>query len=92
LVPWGHHVEILKKIKESPARFYYLRAIAQLGWTRAVPLNQIKGQAFERALVEKKPHNFPAALPEHFAEQAEDVLKSRYDFSFLGVGQAIQQS
>ncbi len=43
-VPWGHHVEILKKIKGPVARLYDLRATAQLGWTRAVLLNQIKGR------------------------------------------------
>lgn len=90
-VPWGHHVEILKKTKDIPARLYYLRATSRFGWTRAVLLNQIKSRAFERALIEKKTHNFPSALPEHFAEQAEDVIKSRYDFSFLGVGRAVKE-
>lgn len=90
-VPWGHHVELLKKVKDPVARVYYLRATAQLGWTRNVLLNQIKAQAFERALKEKKTHNFATALPEHFAEQANDVLKSRYDFGFLGIGQAIRE-
>jgi len=32
-----------------------------------VLLNQIKASAYERAVTEKKIHNFPLALPEHFA-------------------------
>ena len=76
-VPWGHHVFLLGKIKEPQGMFYYLRATAQFGWSRSVLLNQIKGQAYERAVKEKKTHNFELALPEHFAEQADEMLKSR---------------
>ncbi|MGE3818307.1 MAG: YhcG family protein [Isosphaeraceae bacterium] len=90
-VPWGHHVELLKKVKDPAARIDHLRATARFGWTRNVLLNQIKAQAYERAVKEKKTHNFPAALPEHFAEQADDVIKSRYDFGFLGVTQAVRE-
>ena len=38
-VPWGHHVEIIKKIKSPAARIWYLRATAQFGWSRNVLLN-----------------------------------------------------
>ena len=48
--PWGHHVELLKKVKAPAARLYYLRATAQLGWSRNVLLNQIKAGAYERAV------------------------------------------
>lgn len=88
-VPWGHHVEILKKVKAAPERLYYLRATAQFGWTRAVLLNQIKAQAYARSLAADKSHNFPLALPEHLAEQAEETLKSAYNLEFLGIGQAV---
>ena len=79
LVPWGHHVEIMKKMATPVERLYYLRAAAQFGWTRNVLLNQIKAGAYERSLAEGKLHNFPAALPEHLAEQAEEALKSSYN-------------
>jgi predicted nuclease of restriction endonuclease-like (RecB) superfamily len=49
-----------------------------------VLLNQIKAQAYERSLAEGKSHNFPKALPEHLAEQAEEALKSSYNLEFLG--------
>ena len=39
-----------------------IRATAQFGWTRDVLLNQIKASAYERAVKEKKTHNFPIAL------------------------------
>ncbi len=90
-VPWGQHLTILNKTSDPAARLYYLRATAQLGWSRSVLLNQIKAGAFERAVKEKKTHNFELALPEHFAEQAGELLKSRYNLEFLGLGRAVKE-
>jgi predicted nuclease of restriction endonuclease-like (RecB) superfamily len=90
-VAWGHHVELLKKVKAPPARLWYLRATARFGWSRNVLLNQIKGGAYERAVTEKKTHNFDHALPEHFAEQADEMLKSSYCLDFLGLGKAVKE-
>lgn len=90
-VPWGHHANLLAKLVDPAARLYYLRATAQFGWSRAVLLNQIKAGAYERAVLEKKTHNFPLALPEHFAEQADEMMKSRYNLEFLGIRHAMQE-
>ena len=90
-VPWWHHVELLAKVKAPAARLFYLRATAQFGWSRAVLLNQIKAQAFERAKSEKKTHNFAVALPEHFAEQADEMLKSRCNLEFLGLARPMRE-
>jgi len=90
-IPWWHHVELMAKVKDPAAHYYYLRATAQLGWSRDVLLNQIKAGAYERAVKEKKTHNFALALPEHFAEQANEMLKSSYNLEFLGLAQAVKE-
>ena len=90
-VPWGHHLLILNKLTDPAARLYYLRATAQFGWSRNVLLNQVKAGAYERAVTEKKSHNFPLALPEHLAEQADEMMKSRYNLEFLGIGRAAKE-
>lgn len=90
-VPWGHHIEILKKTDTVAARLYYLRATVRFGWSRNVLLNQIKAEAYERSLTQRKAHNFPAALPEHLAEQAEEALKSSYNLEFLGIARAVKE-
>jgi predicted nuclease of restriction endonuclease-like (RecB) superfamily len=90
-VPWGHHLLILNKLTDPAARLYYLRTTAQLGWSRSILLNQIKARAYERAVKEKKTHNFALALPEHFAEQADEMIKSRYNLEFLGIGQPMKE-
>jgi len=90
-IPWGHHLLILNKLADPAARLYYLRATAKLGWSRSVLLNQIKAGAYERAVQEKKTHNFTLALPEHFAEQANEILKSSYNLEFLGIARAMKE-
>ena len=42
-------------------------------------------------MTEKKSHNFPLALPEHLAEQADEMLKSSYNLEFLGIGRAVKE-
>ena len=90
-IPWGHHLLVLDKVERLPARLYYLRATAQLCWSRSVLLNQITAGAYERAVAKKKTHNFELALPEHFAEQADEMMKSRYNLEILGIGRAMKE-
>lgn len=44
-----------------------------------------------RAVKEKKTHNFELALPEHLAEQTDEMLKSRYNLEFLGLARPMQE-
>jgi predicted nuclease of restriction endonuclease-like (RecB) superfamily len=90
-IPWGHHANHLAKLTDPAARLYYLRATAQFGWNRNVLLTQIKACAYERAVKEKKAHNFPLALPDQLAEQADEMMKSRYNLEFLGIGKAVKE-
>jgi len=90
-VPWGQNLLILNKLSDSVTRLYYLRATAQFGWSRNVLLNQIKAGAYERAVTEKKTHNFPLALPDYLAEQADEMLKSSYSLEFLGIRRAVKE-
>lgn len=90
-IPWGQNLLILNKLTAPAARLWYLRATARFGWSRNVLLNQIKAEAYERAVTEKKTHNFDLALPEHFAEQADEVLKSSYNLEFLGLRRAVRE-
>ncbi len=90
-VPWGHHANALARVSDAAARFYYLRAAAHFGWSRDVLRNQIKAHAYERAVKEKKSHNFSLALPGPLAKQADQILKSSYNLEFLGIAQAVQE-
>lgn len=90
-IPWGQHLLLLNRVKNRSARLYYLFATRRFGWSRNVLLNQIKGDAYGRSLKEGKAHNFPAALPAHLAEQAEEALKSSYSLEFLGLARTVRE-
>ncbi len=90
-IPWGQNLLILKKVTDPAARLWYLRATARFGWSRNVLLNQIKAGAYDRAVTEKKTHNFPLAMPEYLAEQADEMLKSSYNLEFLGLKRAVKE-
>jgi len=90
-VPWGQHLLVMSKVGRPEERAYYLRTTAKLDWSRSILLNQIKAKAYERSLSDGKSHNFSCALPSHFAEQAEETLKSRYNLEFLGIGRHVRE-
>ena len=90
-VPWGHHANALAKLTDPAARLYYLRATARFGWSRNILLNQIKAGAYERAVTEKKTHNFLLALPKQVADQAEEMIKSSYNLEFLGIRREVKE-
>lgn len=84
-IPWGQNMLIVQQLKDNQERKYYLKATDQLGWSRAVLLNQIKANAYQYQLTNKKLSNFEKALPVHLSEQANEALKSEYNLDFLGI-------
>lgn len=84
-IPWGQNMLIIQQLKDNKERKYYLQATDQLGWSRAVLLNQIKANSYQYHLTNKKISNFDKALPIHFSEQANEALKSEYNLDFLGI-------
>jgi predicted nuclease of restriction endonuclease-like (RecB) superfamily len=84
-IPWWQNVIIMQKIKTVEERRYYLQSVREMGWSRNVLLNQIKGKAYERQITKAKQHNFEKALPVHLAEQADKAMKDVYMLDFLGI-------
>ncbi|PIQ44080.1 MAG: hypothetical protein COV52_02230 [Gammaproteobacteria bacterium CG11_big_fil_rev_8_21_14_0_20_46_22] len=91
-IPWGQNLLILAQVKDYQAREYYLKSTRDMGWTRNVLEVQIKSQAYERHILEKKDHNFQAALPVHLAEQADKAMKSVYMLDTLGLTQPVLEA
>jgi predicted nuclease of restriction endonuclease-like (RecB) superfamily len=83
LLPWGHHMVLLDRVKDAALRQWYLRAAVEYGWSRNVMVLQIKSGLHERegrALT-----NFHRALPPPDSDLAEQILKDPYNFDFLTV-------
>ncbi len=84
VLPWGHNILIMQKVKNAKEREYYIASCIKFGWSRNVLLNQIKADAYTLSL-KQKAHNFPKTLPVHLAEQADESIKSVYNLDFLGI-------
>ncbi|MFA6548465.1 MAG: PDDEXK nuclease domain-containing protein [Candidatus Margulisiibacteriota bacterium] len=84
VLPWGHNILIMQKVKSTREREFYITAGIKFGWSRNVLLNQIKAGAYALSL-KQKTHNFPQVLPAHLSEQADEAIKSVYNLNFLGI-------
>lgn len=90
-VPWGQNLLIIRKAKSEDERKYYLKSTIELGWSRAVLLNQIKANAYEHHILNNKQNNFKQTLPSLLTEQATEALKSKYNLDFLGITDPISE-
>ena len=84
LVPWGHNIVIMQRVKDLNARIYYLEMARRNHYSRAVLLHQIKSNAYGYSLFTPQ-SNFHLVLPEEQRQQTQESLKSVYLLDFLGL-------
>lgn len=80
-IPWGHHILLLKKIKNINNSFFYINQIIKNNWSRAVLEYQIETKLHDRqgnAIT-----NFKNTLPKADSDLAIQLLKDPYNFEFL---------
>ncbi len=85
LLPWGHHMMLLDRLKDPVLREWYLRVALEYGWSRNVMVLQIEGALHARE--GKALTNFQRILPPPDSDLAEQILKDPYNFDFLTVRQ-----
>jgi len=81
LIPWGHNLLILNKVKEPEAALFYIQQTIEHNWSRAILTMQIEQKLFGRQ--GKAITNFKNTLPEQQALLAQQLLKDPYNFGFL---------
>src|ERR1035441_7234231 len=84
-LPWGHNIRVLDRIKDRPAREWYLRAALEYGWSRDILVLQISSRLHEEEV--KALTNFQRTLPPPGSDLAEQILKDPYNFDFLTVAE-----
>lgn len=80
-LPWGHHNELMAKVKDIPTRRWYMRAAVENGWSRAILLMQIESVAHLR--LGRAASNFALRLPPPDSDLVQQTLKDPYLFDFL---------
>jgi len=88
-LPWGHHLVLLTKLKESSSRLSYAALVQQHGWSRNVLVHQIESQVLQRQ--GQATTNFAQTLPAPQSELAQQTLKDPYIFDFLSLGMAAHE-
>ena len=80
-VPWGHHLYIISQCKDVSRAVFYLKKTVENGWSRAVLLNYLDTNLYERQ--GKAVNNFNRLLANPQSELAAQTLKDPYNFDFL---------
>ena len=80
-VPWGHHLYIMSSCKDINKAVFYLKKTVENGWSRAVLLNFLDTDLYERQ--GKAVSNFSRLLPDGQSELAQQTLKDPYTFDFI---------
>ena len=91
LLPWRHNILIFSKIKSIKEAEFYIESALEFGWTHDILLNFIKADTYNNQKLEPKTHNFSQTLPEHLQDQADEILKSKYNVSFIGCEKPLKE-
>lgn len=82
-ISWSHHVVLMDKCPDLPARFWYMLNTLEHGISRNILYLQIDAGLFKRQMKLKKVHNFSATLPKPQSDFANYLMKDPYIFDFV---------
>jgi len=82
-IPWGQNVVILDRVKDQNERLFYIKKVAENGWSRNILVHQIEGKLYHRQ--GKAISNFTQTLPTPQSDLAREMLKDPYKFDFLNL-------
>ena len=80
-IPWGHHAELMAKVKDHTIRQWYMQAVINHGWSRNILLMQVETAAHRRQ--GRAITNFAKRLPPPHSDLVQQTLKDPYLFDFL---------
>lgn len=82
MIPWGHYRYIIDKCRNNKDKaLFYVRKTLENGWSRAVLLNFLDTDLYERQ--GKAVSNFDLTMPEGDSDLAQEITKDPYNFDFL---------
>ncbi|MGF1827526.1 PDDEXK nuclease domain-containing protein [Vibrio splendidus] len=85
LIPWGHNIALLQKLKTESERLWYANKTIENGWSRTVLVHQIESKLISRQ--GNAVNNFDSTLPDAISELAAQTLKDPYSFDFLSLSE-----
>ena len=89
-IPWGHHKLIIDKCNGNRRKaLFFVNQVLQNGWSRAVLLNFLDTDLFERQ--GKAITNFSQTLPAIQSDLAQEITKDPYKFDFITLTQSYNE-
>lgn len=80
-LPWGHHAELMTRVKDLRTRLWYMQSAVEHGWSRNILMMQIDSAAHQRT--GRATSNFAQRLPAPDSDLVQQALKDPYLFDFL---------
>ena len=88
-ITWYHNQTILDKIKDHQTRIWYIQKTIENGWSRNVLVMQIEAQTHLKLGAAQT--NFSLTLPKPTSDLAQQLIKSEYNFEFLGITENVHE-
>jgi predicted nuclease of restriction endonuclease-like (RecB) superfamily len=88
-IPWGHITHLLDKISDQEIRTWYIQKTIENGWSRNVLVMNMEAQTHLKLGAAKT--NFAITLPNPTSDLAQQLIKSEYNFEFLGISEDVHE-
>ena len=82
-IPWGHHIMIMQRCKDTQEALFYVHKTIENHWSRSVLEHQIALNLYVRQ--GKAITNFQHQLPPAMSDLAQELTKDPYIFDFLSI-------
>ena len=83
IIPWGHHIMIMQRCKNTQEALFYVHKTIENHWSRSVLEHQIALNLYVRQ--GKAITNFQHQLPPAMSDLAQELTKDPYVFDFLSI-------
>ena len=91
VLPWGHNLLLLDKSLPANEVLFYAQECLQKGWSRDMLLNAIKMNTYAGCQSQIRTNNFDVVLPVAQADYVNEVFRSSYNLSFLGITEPVRE-
>ena len=88
-VTWYHNQTILDKVRDHQTRVWYIKKTIENGWSRNVLVMHIEAQSHLKLGAAQT--NFAITLPNPTSDLAQQIIKSEYNFDFLGLADTVHE-
>ena len=88
-IPWRHNQALLDKLDDAEKRLWYAQQSLENGWSRDILIMQIESDLYQRQGCAVT--NFERTLPKRESDLMRQMVKSPYNFEFLGLDKEVQE-